>query len=454
MKQTIILPIEIKKREFDSRLLLAYHLCKAGYTVIIGDRSGCARESKYLHNCVYIAKSLAHNQKELFLNYKRNGGKILVLYEEGGYVGRQNNVKNEIFSSYPQEMLPYVDQILVYGESFKRTLVNHLKESGFKNVSVCGNGRFDLHKKKYKPYYKEEIDSLNDAHGQYILFNGNFVAGNHYLGQDYFRDEIQNNLEMTDDMKQQFFQRMTEVRNNLIAFIELIKDIASVFTSKTIIVRPHPGEKLELYTSSLQSSPNVIITNEGMAAAWIIGSEVLIHQDCTTAIEAIFAEKPVISYIPFEDRSQLFDLSINISSIATNPSEVIEKLDAFLAGQQYDLDMETNLMLNNEIVNRTKETPDILVDLVNKLTIDLVNNPQPRYFSVFKFIKKIFRRYDNYFRWIVRKVLNRQTGYSIKIGHSTRNEVKSKLKKLSSIEGSQMDFKIRSLGVNTFEVSL
>ena len=66
---TVVLPIEVKGREFDSRLLLAYHLVKQGYNVVIGDRAGVERETKYTQNCIYIAKSLAYSQQEMYENF-------------------------------------------------------------------------------------------------------------------------------------------------------------------------------------------------------------------------------------------------------------------------------------------------------------------------------------------------------------------------------------------------
>ncbi|HDZ17406.1 hypothetical protein LCGC14_0630130 [marine sediment metagenome] len=82
-KITVVLPVEVKSREFDSRLLLAYHLIKEGYRVIIGDRSGCSREILFIQNCIYLGKSLAFSQSELFEKIKHNNGRIYILYEEG-----------------------------------------------------------------------------------------------------------------------------------------------------------------------------------------------------------------------------------------------------------------------------------------------------------------------------------------------------------------------------------
>ena len=214
-KITIILPIEIKAREFDSRLLLAYHLVKDGYEVIIGDRAGCERESKHLQNCIYIAKSLAFSQKKLYENFHFNNGKVLILYEEGAYVGRTKNITSEIESAYPKGMLPIVDGIFVYGESFNQILKNNVRCLNDSNVFTSGNPRFDLHKPYYHQYFKKETNKINEDIGNYILFNGNFVRGNHYLGQEHLKNEINQSKELTESAKLFFYEMMKESKNTV-----------------------------------------------------------------------------------------------------------------------------------------------------------------------------------------------------------------------------------------------
>lgn len=94
--------------------------------------------------------------------------------------------------SYPKAMLPYIDSILVYGKSFHKILIESVEELNNKNVFICGNSRFDLHKPKYHSYFEKETNKIKKQFGKYILFNCNFIAGNHYLGQESFKQEISN----------------------------------------------------------------------------------------------------------------------------------------------------------------------------------------------------------------------------------------------------------------------
>jgi hypothetical protein len=66
----------------------------------------------------------------------------------------------------------------------------------------------------------------------------------------------------------------------------------------TIIVRPHPAENKESWRANTAALPNVRVIHEGAAANWILGAEAVIHNNCTTGVEAFLLDKPVFAYCP------------------------------------------------------------------------------------------------------------------------------------------------------------
>jgi surface carbohydrate biosynthesis protein len=453
MKQrvTIVLPIEIKKREFDSRLLLAYFFVKEGYNIIIGDRDGCERESIYTLNCVYIAKSLAYSQKNMYNNFHNNNGKVLILYEEGGFVGRVKTKLSEIESAYPSGMLPFIDSILIYGESYKELLIENIIGLNKTNVFSSGNSRFDLHKPKYHSYFNEDLNKIKKRYGKYILFNGNFVTGNHFLGQDTFKNEIAENQEMNDEMKSAFFERMKDAEKNIITFIEMIIIVSKAFPDLSIIVRPHPGEDGKIYHDYLSQFKNVHITNKGNAYSWIIGAEIVIHQDCTTGIEAVFAEKPVISYIPFSDRSNLFFLATFLSDIATNSFEIIIKIESYLNGKKYTLNDEQKKVLEKEAINYKYYTNELMLDIVENAvqTIELNNCNK---LTLINYFKLQYQRSRACIRWIKGKYYS-NSRYSVAYEGVKKHEILKRLNIIKKIEnGNNVNITVSKRGINTFHL--
>lgn len=453
---TVVLPVEIKNREFDSRLLLAYHLIKEGYKVIIGDRSGCSREINFIPNCIYLAKSLAYSQSGLFKKIKHNNGRIFILCEEGGYVGREKHKFSEIKSFYPKKMLHFVDSVFVYGKSFQNLLVENFPEFNSKNTYIIGNSRFDLHKPKYLRYYSKQVNKITRKYGNYILFNGNFNLANHYLGENYILDEIINNKEITEELKENYFiKKIEHSKVNLNNFLDLIKYIAQKLPKQTIIVRPHPGENTQIYKRTLKNNNNLFIINEGAATPWIIGSKLVIHLDCTTAIESIFAEKPVISYIPFEDTSDLFWLSVYVSDIAKTKKEVINKIWEYLSvNKKFGIEEKKRSVLSDEIINYSEETSKLFVKFINETTrnMELVSK---RHISTKNIIsinlKKLYLRIRNIVGWIIGKYIKKR-GYCIKYEGVSKKEVKTKFGLFKQIHEDSFNYNISKLGINTFKI--
>lgn len=86
----------------------------------------------------------------------------------------------------------------------------------------------------------------------------------------------------------------------------MIKDFSSKFPSENIIVRPHPTEKIEYWEKELKDFKNVLIKVDGNLSRYIVNSECVIQNGCTSAVEAFISSIPVINYLPVESKSNVF----------------------------------------------------------------------------------------------------------------------------------------------------
>ena len=66
---------------------------------------------------------------------------------------------------------------------------------------------------------------------------------------------------------------------------------------KTVVIRPHPSESIQGWKDSLKDFKNVIIEREGDLLSWILASDFVIQNNCTSAIEATTVGIPVITYV-------------------------------------------------------------------------------------------------------------------------------------------------------------
>ena len=89
MKKILIINVETKARDFNSRMMVAYQALTRGYEVVIGAQSEMNEFLKYLPKGIFFEKSISRNKLQKLLKIKKIGHKIVNLDEEG--IASQNN---------------------------------------------------------------------------------------------------------------------------------------------------------------------------------------------------------------------------------------------------------------------------------------------------------------------------------------------------------------------------
>jgi hypothetical protein len=79
-------------------------------------------------------------------------------------------------------------------------------------------------------------------------------------------------------------------------FQELIPRLDQVFPGLNIVIRPHPTEKHDVYNEIAARCSRVHVTNQGNVVPWILATRAVLHNGCTTGIEAFLLDVPGISY--------------------------------------------------------------------------------------------------------------------------------------------------------------
>ena len=112
-------------------------------------------------------------------------------------------------------------------------------------------------------------------------------------------------------------------------FIKAIKYLANKNMGYDIVLRPHPTENIEAWKISLENIPNVYVIREGSITFWVNNAFAVMHNGCTTAIEATFSRKPVITYVPF---NQSFErkLANELGHRAKTLDQLLEKVNLLL----------------------------------------------------------------------------------------------------------------------------
>jgi CDP-glycerol glycerophosphotransferase (TagB/SpsB family) len=79
-------------------------------------------------------------------------------------------------------------------------------------------------------------------------------------------------------------------------FQRMIPALDKMFPDYNIVVRPHPTESQKIYHDIAARCRRVQVTNEGNVVPWLLATKALVHNSCTTGVEAYVMRVPAITY--------------------------------------------------------------------------------------------------------------------------------------------------------------
>jgi hypothetical protein len=133
-------------------------------------------------------------------------------------------------------------------------------------------------------------------------------------------------------------------------FVFMIRDLANSYPDYNILVRPHPVESIEGWEKLIGDVPGVIINRNGTISRWIRHAKVIIHNGCTSALEAAIGDENRIAYRPIPHEIER-DIPNRVSINAFSMEELKKKVDGFLQGvplhKQDPNGKEISELLNN-----------------------------------------------------------------------------------------------------------
>jgi len=367
----VALPIEIKNREFDSRLYLAAKFLEHNVSCVIGNKT---EVTQYCCNTgepyVYIAKSASLNVYEKII---QSGGKFTILDEEGGVYFK--DYEGTLDLRNPAQVFEHIDMYFSWGPVQRDFLLKNKKGVNKEKLLVTGNPRFDLSKAEFGQYHLKTSSVCSRFPNGYLLVPTRFKRYNHQLGDDgqsRFVGHMKKN-------KAELFNKnrlYTEQRNKgdrdyqaelFTYFVEAVQTLAETFPEEAVVLRPHPAENIERYKDIFTSCSNVYVLRDGAILEWIAKAKVVIYHDCTTGIEAMFHGVPAISYTPVFDEDLIQWLPVmagyRINKLETLVEVITQHViqntnkDHFISRYNHDL-------IKTFIANYEFNSADTIVDAV------------------------------------------------------------------------------------------
>jgi surface carbohydrate biosynthesis protein len=327
-RKWLVLPIETKVREFDGKFLLSLEAAAQGWGVILG--KGISHR-EYLPKGVIIENSISPTRARDFHFAQKNGRRCAAWCEEGLiYLNSENYKRRRV----EKESYDLLDVYFAWGDYLANDMVQNMGCSPEK-MTVAGNPRFDIFRPEFRHILDYRVAPKIKKYGRYILLNTKFARYNNYFGPDGFIERLKQSkkiLTPQDEVQERNiidFQKKT-----FFAFIDAAKKLSAEFPDINIIIRPHPSENIDPWIELAQQHKNIFMENKGNVAEWIMGSELCIHNNCTTAVETYLLDKPVISYNPFADPENDTYLPEAVSQRVATLNELVGAVGTLLSHEQ------------------------------------------------------------------------------------------------------------------------
>ncbi|MFQ3544295.1 hypothetical protein Q7A53_09410 [Halobacillus rhizosphaerae] len=420
-KKWLYLPIEVKVRELDAKLLLSYYALREGYRVVLGEHQMVELAANTLPKGIFFSKGYTHGYRQrVITNAHAAGHKIVELDEEGFLVSDQKKYMRDRMKA---DMLELVSQEYCWGDYQKDIIIQ--KRPNRKNMCyVTGSPRLDLLKPKFQYLFKEEVNRLKGKFGTFILINTRFTSYNYMKGKKENTDAVT-----------VYMKKLYE------SFLQLIHTMAVRYPDVNIVIRPHPGENSKSYQKEFTSYPKVHVLHQGNIINWLAAAKVVIHNGCTSSIEAFLLGKSTISYLPIVSKEFDVELANQLGIKASTIAEVHSILDKIIINGDFTrVSEEQYAPENRQLLDHyspvLKETftYNKILKLMNKLPVDAAGDSSPKQPMKVRFNAKLKYVFPSLYRKEIWAFYKKMDKLERNISHLTIEQLGDNLFKIERID--------------------
>jgi surface carbohydrate biosynthesis protein len=457
-KATLLIPVELQVRELDAKLLLAYIAARRGFPSVLGPRREMHFHIPSFPKSIYLSKSLASGSTSVFRTLRNLGHKIVAWDEEA-------LVHLPPESYYQRRLSPvsiqFVNHLLAWGEDNEALWRSYPEMPSSVPIRITGNPRGDLLRPEMRDFYEPEVEKIRRSHGNFILVNTNFNQVNAFhpdmnllklsagLGE---KPELGRRA-LGMGMSREYAEGLTRHKQAIFEdFQRLIPFLDQTFSDHMIVVRPHPAENPEVYHRIAKRCRRVQVTNEGNVVPWLIAAKALVHNGCTTGVEAHALGLPAITYRASID--EYYDHAFHrLPNQLSHECFDLEQLQTKLANILARSPENTNSDERKKIMERhlaAMEGPlacDRMVDLFEEMNSSFHEEPAP----TLKYQLKSWR-------WAIKRRINKRfRGYAENMSHNKadflrhrypgipKEEVMAKLARFQRVLGDDADLEIKTI---------
>jgi surface carbohydrate biosynthesis protein len=462
-KPVLLMPVENQVRELDAKLLLACVAARRGLTSIIGPKRDIESRIASFPRSIFLSKSLRIAKRKLFPLARKLGHEI-VAWDEEALI----HLPPETYFTrrLPPVGIGHVSHLFAWGEDNAELWRQYPKLPAGMPIHITGNPRGDLLRPETRAFYEEDSEKIRNTYGNFILINTNFNHVNaFYPEQNLFQPVKEQGEEArfgqaARGMTREYAEGLRDHKQATFEhFQKMTPDLEKAFPEYSIVVRPHPTENQEVYHRIAAQCERVRVTNEGNVVPWLMATRALIHNGCTTGVEAYAMGVPAISYrATVNDYYDLgfYQLSNGLSHQCFDFVELQHTLKKILAGKLGGADEdEKKALIDHHLAALSGPLAcERIVDVLVKIADDLSKLPKP----------PILDRLEGWFKANKRRVRQSYKSYLPGSPKSpeflrhrypviTTNEVDTRLSRFQQVLGDDAQINVEKIYDKLFRIS-
>lgn len=319
MTPTIYLPIEIRGRELQSRLELAKLLVKRGCQVVLGQQWSLFQNAHNIPKGIILFKTCNAIQAKNMANFKSAGHVVVAMDDEVLPCSDARGYLIAFHENAAANMDYFLAQSIEHAEAVCES--DKLKDAKC-TVYTVGNPRIDICR---GDTFKAEGERLKAEYGPFILINTNYGVVNSIWGSVKQALHIAAQAGVVTDHKtyQEFMDCAAWEERNKQEMLKFVKLTQQEYGNLRVVIRPHPGEKPDLWTKL--ESPTLKVMTGTDPLPWIWAAEKVVHTSSTTGLEAALMGKMTINIRP--ERHPLFSyITGTINTVVESAEEAVKIL--------------------------------------------------------------------------------------------------------------------------------
>ncbi|MBM7484099.1 surface carbohydrate biosynthesis protein [Bradyrhizobium sp. USDA 3686] len=337
-KPHVCLVVDNPLRDLEGMVLLARQLSTRGARATLVPMYEQGFDVPALRPDLVLVNYTRPNNADLIKSYKRAGILVGVLDTEG--IGGKN--ADQFASMVKSAGCPdLVDLYCVWGQS---QYAAFLREGTVAQdiLHATGCPRYDF----CAPPWRAALPKPSVGSG-YVLINTNFPTVNpRFSSSSSHEEESMVKAGFSREFARQFIADGAHAYRNT---LEMAIKLAKHFSDVEFVLRPHPFENINSY-DAFAALPNAKVIQSGTSLEWISGARLLVHQNCSTAIEATMLNVEPLSMEWFNTPALRLDAATRVSRGAAEQADMLELVRQGLEGRMPPLPPETGAF-RREIIN-------------------------------------------------------------------------------------------------------